>query len=233
MLTQKTINYICYPFGNLVIEDICELQRGKKMRAFAFCRCVCGNTKWIDLSGVTTGNTTSCGCKKRQLTSQLFTTHGESKTNKNGKVKLGKEFTCWRSMKRRCYGENSKDYCNYGKRGIKMCPRWLESFSNFLSDMGKAPSKNHTIERIDNDGDYCPDNCKWATRKEQNRNKRTNIPITIDGKTMVFHDWLKLVGSNYHARSIKNHGHEQEIRLLLASKVITVNPENKSNPENL
>ena len=85
-------------------------------------------------------------------------------------------------MKHRCLNPNAKKYADYGGRGIKICDRWLESFENFYRDMGERPSKKHSIDRIDNNGNYCPENCRWVTMKEQARNKRTNRTMLYNGK---------------------------------------------------
>jgi len=130
------------------------------------------------------GGTKSCGCLQRDLTAKRFRTHGHSV----GSIKT-KEFQAWCGLRRRCYNRKRKDYKSYGGYGIRVCDRWLYSFENFLADMGCAPSPKHTIERIDNDGDYTPENCKWATMKEQCRNKRTNIWIEFNGKKMILGDW--------------------------------------------
>jgi hypothetical protein len=112
-------------------------------------------------------------------------THGMSNTV---------EFSTWTDIKSRCYNKNLKHYSRYGGRGIKVCQRWLDSFENFYKDMGKRPSDNHSIERIDNDGDYSPNNCKWATLIEQANNKRTSHYITIKGKTKTIAEWSKITG---------------------------------------
>jgi hypothetical protein len=110
-------------------------------------------------------------------------THGKSKTA---------IYAVWRGMWERCTKPDARSYKNYGGRGIKVCERW-ESFDNFLSDMGERPPL-HTIERIDNDGDYEPGNCRWATRKEQNRNKRQNRLIEHDGVVMCLVEWAERFG---------------------------------------
>lgn len=103
------------------------------------------------------------------------------------------EYTVWSSMRDRCNRPANSNYHNYGGRGIKVCQRWGR-FRNFLADMGPRPSPEHEIDRIDNDGDYEPDNCRWATRAEQARNMRTNRLLTVDGETLTVTDWAARVG---------------------------------------
>jgi hypothetical protein len=87
------------------------------------------------------------------------------------------EYESWRAMKKRCYYPKHQNYARYGGRGIRVCDRWLHDFPTFLEDMGNKPSSIHTLDRKDNDGNYEPDNCKWATPKEQQNNRRNNIKI--------------------------------------------------------
>lgn len=98
------------------------------------------------------------------------------------------------SMIQRCHNPNNPGYKNYGGRGIKVCERWRESTEAFIEDMGRRPSSEHTVERIDNDGDYEPSNCKWLLRTEQARNTRQNVLITIDGVTMCASEWARVHG---------------------------------------
>jgi hypothetical protein len=99
------------------------------------------------------------------------------------------EYRCWRGIKQRCYNPKVKCYERYGGRGITMCGRWLNSFENFYADVGPKPSPAHTIERRNNDLGYTPDNCYWATKAEQDRNRRSNLLVTIDGITKCLKDW--------------------------------------------
>ena len=112
-------------------------------------------------------------------------THGMSRTP---------EYKAWKNMKDRCFNPNHKNYSHYGGRGIAVCDRWL-NLDNFLTDMGIKPTPKHSLDRIDNDGDYCLENCRWATRAEQQNNLRSNKPlITIDGKTLTIAQWAKKMG---------------------------------------
>lgn len=104
------------------------------------------------------------------------------------------ERVVWRGMKRRCYSPKCAKYPRYGGRGIRVCDRWLESFDNFLADMGPRPSPEHSIDRIDNDGNYEPSNCRWATREEQQRNTSRARMITIGGRSAPLAEWEKLSG---------------------------------------
>ena len=104
------------------------------------------------------------------------------------------EYRAWQDMKLRCFAEHRKDFVNYGGRGITICERWLNSFDNFFADMGRRPTPKHTIDRIDNAKGYSKENCRWATRKEQNRNKRSAKLITWNGRTQCLEAWAIELG---------------------------------------
>lgn len=144
-------------------------------------RCDCG-TEFIAVGcSLITGNTKSCGCYSKDV----HTTHGCA--TRKGTIN---EYAIWASMKNRCLSPTANCYHHYGGRGIKVCKRWLK-FENFLKDMGKRPSAKHSVERIDNNGDYDPSNCMWATRSVQNVNKRTTRRITFNGVTLAASEWAK------------------------------------------
>jgi hypothetical protein len=117
----------------------------------------------------------------------------------DGTYKRSPEYASYRTMISRCYDTNVGHFHLYGGRGIKVCDRWRESFDNFLADMGPRPSLEHTLDRINNDGNYEPSNCRWATRLEQARNKRTAVFLTYEGQTMSIAEWArKLEIPRYH-----------------------------------
>ena len=108
------------------------------------------------------------------------------------------EYQAWIDMKRRCFNPNYQYYLDYGCRGIGVCDRWKNSFENFLADMGSRLTAKHSLDRIDNNGDYFAENCKWSTRVEQENNKRNNHLITIDDVTLTITQWEKKMGYGKH-----------------------------------
>lgn len=142
--------------------------------------CDCGNKCELDGYMVRSGKRVTCQKCSKERVRLASIKHGLSKTV---------EFRTWADIQARCYNKKSTSYNNYGGRGIAVCDRWLKSFNNFLKDMGKRPSNKHSIERKDNNSDYCPDNCHWATMAEQSNNKRNNRKITINGITKNMNQW--------------------------------------------
>jgi hypothetical protein len=150
--------------------------------------CDCGTTKNYKAKSARQGRTSSCGCLRKEKNNN--TRHGCSK---HGHVT--KTYATWQRMIRRCCSQKDKRWKDYGGRGISVCDRWADSFENFLKDMGEAPD-GHSIDRIDNNGNYEPSNCRWATNKEQTRNKRTNVLITYQGRTQCVAAWAEEWGIN-------------------------------------
>lgn len=132
---------------------------------------------------------------------QRFRVHGDvsdHQTPKGFALKHAIEYRCYTSIKTRCYNEKCLPYKNYGGRGIKMCDRWLgpDGFVNFFADMGQRPGEGYSLDRIDNDGDYSPDNCRWTDAKTQNNNRRSNRLITYNGETLSESQWADKMGIN-------------------------------------
>ena len=163
-----------------------------KNGTYWICKCDCGTEKSVPASNLVKGLANSCGCLQRERAAETQTTHGYS-PNKNKRS----EYTTWRSMRSRCELPGTVNYRDYGARGIRVCERW-KLFENFLEDMGDKPTPKHTLDRIDNDGDYCPENCRWVTREENGRNKRNNRLVEVDGEVKPLVVWCEKFQIPYH-----------------------------------
>lgn len=144
------------------------------------CQCDCGNTTFATTSDLRNGHSTSCGRYRYERASECLTRLKQE--NQNYGLTKTKAYRSWISMMSRCYNQKMIYYKHYGGRGIKVCQRWHE-YKHFLEDMGQ-PANNMTLDRIDNNGDYTPDNCRWATRKEQGNNRRTNLYVSYQGQKL-------------------------------------------------
>lgn len=160
--------------------------RGKSR--YVACVCVCGTQKIIRLDGLISGAVKSCGCFQKDLQRERRTTHNHSRS---------RTYRSWQAMHNRCYNRKYSDYHNYGGRGIAVCPRW-DKFENFLEDMGERP-KGLDLDRTDNSGNYCKENCRWVTKAENNRNKRTNVLLAEGGKALCLVDFAKAHSISYEA----------------------------------
>lgn len=172
-------------------------------RIYFLCKCACGTEKPVRLEGLLNGRSKSCGCDEYKQRSVI---HGQS---------YNKLYGVWKQMRYRCYQPNNPYYKWYGARGIKVCDRWRKSVAAFIEDMGPRPPGG-TIERINNDGNYEPGNCRWATQQEQCCNTRQTILIEHEGKTQPMKHWARELGISYAVvqRRVRNgQTHKQALRL--------------------
>jgi hypothetical protein len=160
------------------------------------CVCDCGATTTVTVGHLRSGHTSSCGCNKRIWSA----THNDHKIT-HGCSKRGPQrgtYISWGQMKARCLNPKAPNFRLYGERGITVCARWLDSFENFLADMGRRPHGT-SIDRIDNSGNYEPGNCRWATPTEQGANRRTSRRLTYAGKTLTAAEWGRALGGDRHS----------------------------------
>lgn len=164
-------------FGRLTVLKIAPyVKYTKRVKV----RCACGKEFWTYSTGLYSKETQSCGCYHKER----VTRHGHS---------YHPLFIRWQSMIWRCYKPTNRSYKNYGARGITVCDRWRDSFEAFVEDMGIAPV-GKSLERIDNNGPYCKENCKWATDTEQTRNQRTNVRYEMNGELLTIPEWAERFG---------------------------------------
>lgn len=172
-------------FNRLTV--IKRAENNKYNRAQWLCKCDCGNTIVVSGNALLKYNTKSCGCLKIESSKQ-------TKNKKHGMTNT-RLFHCWSAMKDRCINEHNQAYKNYGGRGITVCDEWLHNFQSFYDwSMEHGYTDDLTIDRIDVNGNYCPENCRWITRDEQQRNKRNNRYIEYNGEIKTIAEWAKIAG---------------------------------------
>lgn len=197
---SKTKDLTGQRFGRLVVIEF--IKPTDKSRTYCVCLCNCGNSVEVKSTSLVQGHTKSCGCLHKEVAAEnvTLTTHGMSRTA---------TYKTYGSMIQRCYNYNNAQYKNYGARGIKVCEGWLEGFEVFYSDMGEKP-KGLSLDRIKNNLHYscghCREcfknnwklNCRWTTQKEQMRNFRNNVIITINGKSATIAEWSEITGVKHN-----------------------------------
>jgi hypothetical protein len=185
-------------FVRLLVKEKC----GYDGKSLWRCVCDCGNECVVRSPHLRSGKQVSCGCLRTEKAVARLTKHGQSRANK-----ITRQYQCWSNMRERCNNPNNVRYERYGGRGISVCERWQNSFENFVADMGEMPAKL-TLDRIDPNGNYEPANCRWASYKEQSRNKTNNVVVHLDGAQMLREDARAIMGiSNWQMnRLIKSTG---------------------------
>lgn len=185
---NRLINLTGMRFGRLVVLNKSR-QTKKDGKPMWDCLCDCGKFKTARGATLRNGRTTSCGCYatevRRETQKQNFYRHGKSTDMAYGS---------WAGMMHRCYDPENSAWPYYGARGIKVCGRWRDSFDAFLEDMGPRPSRKHTIDRVNNDGDYTPGNCRWATKRQQAQNRSNNVLIKWDDEVHCASEWARREG---------------------------------------
>lgn len=170
---------------------VLELSRNDHGKLFYKCECDCGVIRDVRKDQLVRGVSKSCGCLKAEVAAEqikrLSITHGASQS---------RTYKIWKGMRKRCNNPSCKQYKHYGGRGIKVCERW-GSFESFLADMGECPP-HLSIDRIDVNGDYSPDNCRWATKKQQMNNTQVQVLLNYRGDVLTIAEWADKLGVPYH-----------------------------------
>ena len=186
MITAKTLALVGQRFGKLMVLSLFRTTVPPR-ETWAICLCECGQTKKVWVANLKSSNTRSCGCY--QHASRI--THGQ------GGARKTQVYRAWKHMRGRCSNPRKKGYHNYGGRGITVCERW-NSFELFFADIGHPPSKKHSLDRIDNNGPYCPENVRWATKSQQMNNRRNSRYLTHDGVTATAAEWSRRTTLNIY-----------------------------------
>ena len=184
----KFIDLTGMKFNRLTVLK--RVENTKDGHARWLCRCSCGNECVVIGKHLRSGAIQSCGCLGREIRIKSNTTHAMAGT---------KIYEVWQSMMQRCYNAKCKDYPKYGGRGIRVCEHW-HKFENFYADVSQMEHFNeegYTLDRIDNDKDYCPENCRWADKKTQCRNTRRNVKVMYNGEEMTLPEVAEKSGLNY------------------------------------
>lgn len=175
-------------YGRLTVIERAE--NDNYDQAMWLCECFCGKKVVVRGGALRSGGQVSCGCLHSELTRERMSSIGGLF------VKYQKEYDVWRNMIKRCHNPDWVNYEDYGLNGIKVCGRWkgTNGFKNFIEDMGKRPAKGYQLDRIDGDYGYCPWNCRWVTRRENQLNRTFTHWITFNGITMCLTDWANKLG---------------------------------------
>lgn len=181
--------------GRLIVQERAE--NDTQNRAQWLCLCDCGNTRVAKSASLVRLETRSCGCLGQETRKANGEQVGRRQAHAFSRSNMPSLSRTWGAMIARCTDPSNKGFANYGGRGIAVCREWLESFAQFAIDVGPRP-EGHSLERIDNNGNYCKENCKWATRTEQANNRRTNRRIAVDGVTQTVAQWARQLGVSCH-----------------------------------
>lgn len=194
MTSGVFIDLVGKVFGRLVVVSRSDshITPNGTLKPYWECKCSCGAAVRVRAETLRNGDTRSCGCLAKELSSINHSTHGQSKST---------TYNTWRAMIERCNRKGNSHYKHYGERGITVCKDWLK-YENFLRDMGTRPD-GLSIERVNNDLGYSKENCRWATAVEQSRNTTRSVLIEWDGATRNRCDWAKIIGITPEALAVR------------------------------
>ena len=215
---KDEIDIVGLKYGRLTVlqKDGIRAKPCGKTNIYWLCKCDCGNYATASTSDLRSGNTKSCGCLKKENAFKVGNKpkmkheqsrkmkdynkteyfHNQSKMHGYSRTRL---YNIWQAMKTRCYNPNHRHYKDYGARGIRVCTEWEHDFLAFRKwALENGYAENLSIDRIDNNGNYEPSNCKWTSSKEQSNNKRTSHLITFNGKTQTMAEWAEEIGISYN-----------------------------------
>lgn len=211
-MSKRTKNLVGEKFGRWVVLEFAGY---KNKKAHWLCKCDCGKEKIVCGKNLILGKTKSCGCLHNEQIVEYFTKHGDRSLKNTTRL-----YTIWKNMRSRCCNSNNPKFNRYGGRGIKICDEWYNSYSCFRDwALSNGYLENLTIDRINNDGNYEPSNCRWATTKEQSRNRSTNVFLEHNGQIFVQKDFAKIIGIDRHTLSKKiNEGMSVEEIIKYAQK---------------
>lgn len=197
-------------FGKLTVLSECK-KRANNGKIRYKCECNCGNITNVIGENLRRGITKSCGCLLKEIVSKRSTTHGKRDT---------RIYSIWCHMKARCYNINEPRYKDYGWRGIKICDEWLTDFMVFFDwAMSHGYNDTLTIDRIDVNGNYEPNNCRWITLKQQQENKRNSLKFTYKGETHCLREWCNILNINYKTVHKRIHVHKWDIEKALFTSI--------------
>ncbi len=204
-------------FGMLLVKDVAVEHSAFSSRKFNAV-CDCGKSCTPNGRNLIKGYSKSCGCVRIK--------HRHC-ANGAGPHRSSFTYHSWKSVIARCRNKNSLTYKFYGAVGIDVCERWLK-FENFLTDMGERPSKDYSIDRIDNSLGYFPGNCRWATRSQQCRNQRSNRIIEFRGESLTLAEWVERTGLTYACIWMRLYKHGYSVEKALTSPLLNTNGKPKN-----
>lgn len=195
-------------FGKLTVVKYAGTDKQRK--SLWQCKCECGNYITTRGTSLRFGSPRSCGCLQKQVVAELKTKHGFSRN---------RLYRIWKNMKQRCYNPKAQKFENYGGRGVRVCKEW-NNYENFHSwAMENGYEEGLTLDRINNDGDYEPNNCRWVTYSEQSLNSRTNHLMTYKGETKTLKEWAEIFGMNYSTLSARINDYFWDIKTALETPI--------------